>query len=109
MAVPTYKERSGVELTAEITDVNGAPALPGTVHWRLTCETTGTTLQDWTEVTPVLGTTVTAEIDVPGTLTAIQDRCNERELKAVLVVSDKDAANEYSEEFKFYVKRTNRA
>ena len=109
MALPTYKERSGVELTAELTDVNGAPALPNTVHWRFTCQTNDTTLQDWTAVTPTLGTSVTADIVVPGTLTGIQDRSNERELKSVLIVANKDADDEYSEEFEFYIKRTNRA
>ena len=104
MAVPTFHENSGVEFTAEPEDWQGGAALPTTLHWKLSCDTTSKVLQDWTSLTT--GTSVT--IEIPGSLNKIQDRSNQRETKVLLVVADKDTDREYSEEFPYYVKRTAR-
>lgn len=103
-------EKSGLEHRAHFSDTFGAPTIPATVHWRLDCQTTGTVLQDWTEVTPVTVsdetgiTDVYALIEIPGALNAIQSDSNPRELKTLLVVAAKDQPSEYSEVLSYYVR-----
>lgn len=114
MATPTIPQRSGIELNAEFQSIEGAAALPSTAHWRLTCETTGRVLQDWTTAalsTETSGgsvTRVSVTVEIPGTLTALCDASSQRELKVCTIVADKDTAREYSEDFPFYVKRGGR-
>lgn len=110
MAIPTYNERSGVEFTAAFEDVQGTPVIPATAHWRLSCETTGRVMQDWTAVTPnlVTGAVVQADIVVSGVLMTLCESQNQRELKSLLIVADKDGEREYSEEYQFYVRRVRR-
>lgn len=109
MAIPTYNERSGVEFTAVFEDEQGTPALPASVHWRLTCETTGRVMQDWTEAAAVNGgTSVTADIELSGPVLTLCESQNQRELKSLLIVADKDGEREYSEEYQFYVRKVRR-
>lgn len=112
MPIPSYNEGAGIEWTATFTDERYQPAVPGTVHWRLTCEHCDKVLKDWTQVAASLNAdgTVTAYIEVPGSVVTLCDRRNQREPKKLLVVSDKDTAREYSEDEdgRFFVKRTGR-
>ena len=114
MGVPTIPQRSGIELNAEFQNVEGAAALPTTAHWRLTCDASGRVLQDWTtasiatETTAGVVTRVSVTVEIPGSLTALSDPTNQRELKICTIVADKDADREYSEDFPFYVKRGGR-
>lgn len=103
-------ERSGIEVRAFFADAYDVPTVPSTVHWRLDCETTSKEIQGFVEVTP---TTITdasgisevyVSITVPGSLNAIQDNRNWRELKTVLIVANKDQDGEYSEPYQYYVK-----
>lgn len=105
-----FNEKSGVEFTAHFSDTLNTPTIPSTVHWRLDCETNGTVIRDWTEVTPTVVTDesgitdVTADIAVPGSLNAIQSSKNARELKTLLVVAAKDTDSEFSQTYQYYVK-----
>jgi hypothetical protein len=108
---PTYNEKAGVELKARFYEQDQrTPAVPNSIHYRIDCETTNQTLLDWTELSPstiadaVKLLEVYVEIDIPGSLNAIQKDRNSRELKKVLVVSNKDTASEYSEEYEYYVR-----
>jgi hypothetical protein len=107
---------TGLEAQAFFEDEGSKePVLPSTAHWRLYCETTQQALSDFTASTVtqvqdsfgnVSAHTIT--IDVPGTLNAIQNTRNATEVKALTVVADKDTAREYSEVFRYVVRR-NRA
>ena len=114
MATPTIPQRSGLELNAEFQSIEGAAALPSTAHWRLTCETSGRVLQDWTAATLSAETTagtvtrVSVTVEIPGSLTALCDPSSQRELKLCTIVADKDGPREYSEDFPFYVRRGGR-
>jgi hypothetical protein len=108
---PTYNEKAGVELKARFyAQDQRTPAVPSTIHYRLDCDSTNQTLVDWTELVPTLIADavrlleVYVEIDIPGSLNAIQKDRNSRELKKVLVVSNKDTASEFSEEYEYYVR-----
>lgn len=105
-----YNERSGVEFQAWFESTPGVPTVPTTVHWRLHCVTSDKALQDDTEVTPEIvsdGTGITGvkvTIDVPGSLNAIQNDRNSRELKQLLIIADKDTDREFSETREYYVR-----
>jgi hypothetical protein len=45
-----------------------------------------------------------AIIEVPGSLHAIQNPRNTRELKTLLIVADKDLSSEYSHAHQYYVR-----
>lgn len=104
-------ERSGLEFKAYFETEPDAPAIPTSVHWKLRCETNDQTLQDWTVASPVtvtengVITRVYAVIDVPGSLNAIIDRCNRREIKELQVVAGKDTDREFSETLRWYARR----
>ena len=104
-------ERSGLEFKAYFETVPDVPAIPTSVHWRLRCATSDQTLLDWTVAAPVTVTEngvitgVYAVIDVPGSLNAIIDRTNRREIKELQVVAGKDTDREYSEVLAWYVRR----
>ena len=105
-----YNEHSGVEVTAEFKSL-AAPVNPGTVHWRLNCETTKKLLQDWTEVIADVETSVggvvtssTARIAVDGSLNVIQSDKNKMEKKVMLVVAAKDLPGEYSQTYEYYIR-----
>ena len=104
MPIPTYNEKAGEEFTATFEDVDGAPSLPQTVHWRLVNDTHDSVVQDWTAVTA----SSVVSIDLPGSLMVRLDPSNARERFTLLVVADKDAANEYNEPYEFDVRRVGR-
>ncbi len=104
-----YNEKSGVEVTASFTDSTNEGTIPPTVHWNLVCKTTLKTLQEDTEVFPVAVVdesgvlTCTVEIEIPGSLNAIQRNANKRELKELLVIANKDLSGEFSQGYEYYV------
>ena len=114
MAIPTFPQKSGFEGSFAFESVTGEAALPTTAHWRITCDHTGQTIQDWTAatITPeTVGGTVTRvsiTVEVPGTVNLLCDASSARESHTLTVVADKDTAREYSEDFGFYVKRGGR-
>jgi hypothetical protein len=104
-----YNERTGLEKEVSFTDADNLPTLPGSVHWNLYCETTRTVLQGDTavSVTATVGadgvTRYTSRFDIPGSLNAIQNDRNRRELKKLLVIANKGEDEEFSEEMQYYV------
>jgi hypothetical protein len=108
-----YSELSGVPVEIAIEDDDG-PVVPATLHVRSHCETTCQDLGDWVELTPVQENDdfgnllrVTASYLVPGSVNAIRNRNNRRELKSLLVVANKDLDNEFAKEppYQYYVVR----
>jgi hypothetical protein len=105
-----HNEKSGIEVIADFSDATGTPTLPTTVHYRVDCETTKRPLLDWTPITVQSETTTAGEvryfveIDIPGSVNAIQSNRNRREVKTVLIVANKDLDSEYSQEYQYIVK-----
>ena len=114
MALPTFPQKSGIEGRFAFESVTGEAALPASAHWRLTCETTGRVLQDWTaaalatQSTGGVLTRVSVTVEVPGSVNTLCDASNQRETKTLTVVADKDTDREYSEDFSYYLKRGGR-
>ena len=103
-------EGDGYRWRAVFKDEEETPVVPNTVHWRLDCATTGQTVRDWTSVaaqftTDDFGVTTEAYavIDVPAGDNAIQSGCNSRELKRLLVATNKDTDNERKGQVSYYV------
>jgi hypothetical protein len=105
-----YNERSGVEFQAWFEATPGVPTVPSSVHWLLHCVTNDMALQEATAVSPeiisdetgITGVKVT--IDIPGSLNAIQNDANMREVKQLLVISGMGTDREYSEVHEYYVR-----
>jgi hypothetical protein len=103
-------ERSGREFECWFEATPGVPTAPTTVHWKLDCVTTRKSLSEFAELTPEILSDETGitgckvVIDVPGSLLAIQNDNNVREVKHLLVVADKDTDREYSKDVEFYVR-----
>ena len=114
MAIPTFPQKSGIEGNFAFESVTGEAALPGSAHWRLTCETTGRVLQDWTaasiatETSGGAVTRVSVTVEVPGSVNVLSDSSNSRETKTLTICADKDTDREYSEDFQYYLKRGGR-
>jgi hypothetical protein len=114
MAVPTFPQKSGFEGNFAFESVTGEAAMPTTAHWRITCDHTGQTVQDWTAGTLTTETSggavtrVSVTVEVPGTVNVLCDTGNARESHTLTVVADKDTDREYSEDFGYYVKRGGR-
>lgn len=105
-------ERSYARFTARFYD-DGVPLMPTTVHWRLDCETTGNAVQDWVAVTPAeevdeLGVVVAvkAVVEVGAALNVMQSDRNRRERKHLLIVANKDQANEFSQVYEYEILNT---
>lgn len=93
-------------------DESGEPVNPTTLEWRIRCETTGQTLQDYTATTVQaivneFGQVIQykAVIPIPAALNAIQDRCNRQEVKVVKICADRGLDSEWSTEVEYYVVR----
>jgi hypothetical protein len=111
----TYNEMEGAQFEASFED-EGDPSAPSTVHYKLACLTSETTLIDWTlanvlSETDDLGniTRYYVTINIPGSANAIQKTQNKRELKQLIVAANKDAANEFNLVTQYYVLNTQRA
>lgn len=88
MPVPTLNEGSRCYVKAKFFDKDGNPQIPSSLSWRLDCETTGTTVQDWTTVTP----NSVVEISVDATLNTIISNRNPVERKVVTFLANADPA-----------------
>src|SRR4051812_14040891 len=104
---------NGREFEAWFETVSGEPTVPPTVHWRLRCMTTGTLLQDLTEVpieiisdgTGITGVKATIEID--GALNEMQNTRNPREVRQLEIIAAYGTPHQYSEEpLQYYVFNT---
>jgi hypothetical protein len=107
----TINEKTGLTLAVRFYYEDDNHVTPDTVHWNLHCETSDTDVQDWTSVATTaevddLGATVAvrADITISGTLNAIQNDRNLTETKRVLIVANKDAADEFSQEYTYRVR-----
>jgi hypothetical protein len=111
----TYNELEGAQFEASFED-EGEPTAPATVHYKLACLTTETTLIDWT-LANVLSETddfgnITryyVTINIPGSANAIQKSANKREQKQLIIVANKDEDNEFNLATQYYVLNTQRA
>lgn len=112
MAIPTYNQKSGFEVTIEWESDDGQPSPPNTTHWRLTCG--DRVIQDWTAgtvLTDVADGAVSRAytmIDVPGPLNALVDSTAQREFHTLTYAADKDTDREWSDDWDFYVKKGGR-
>ena len=107
-------ELTAITLTVNLLEADRTAAVPSTLHWRLECLETDTTLQDWTEATI---TTTTdddgniaeseASIDVAATLHAMQTASKKVEKKALCIAADKGLTTEYNDELVYEVERLN--
>jgi hypothetical protein len=80
-------EGTKITVTAKFKSAANALTTPVNPRYRLTCETTGRVVTDWTALTPA------SSIAIPIT-TAIVSRANEVERKTLEVTSD-DSADSY--------------
>ena len=108
----TINELSSFDYPVRFYDEEDQPFSPTTVHWRVYCETTDTVVQDWTAATSVAETdevgNVTAyraDITVTGPMNALQKPNNAKELRHLLVVSNKDEDDELSQDFPYTVRK----
>ena len=103
-------ENDGQEFVSEFFDSGGNPTAPSTVEWSFRCLTTDTLLQDWTAlplqtVVESSGRTVYfVSGTISGTLNAIQQDRNARELKQLQVISNRGEEGQYSDVFQYYVR-----
>lgn len=86
MPVPTLNEGSRCFVKAKFFDKSGNPQIPTSLAWRLDCETTGNTIQDWTSVTP----NSVVEVTVDATLNTIINNRNPVERKVVTFLANAD-------------------
>ena len=114
MALPTITQRSGLEGNFAFESVEGAPALPTTAHWRVTCAQSGRVLQDSTAATITTETSggavskVSVTVEIPGSVNVLCDGSSQRETHVLTIIADADTDREYAEDFEFYVKRGGR-
>jgi hypothetical protein len=92
-------------------DPGNAIVSPGSVSWRLECETTGKVLQDWTAATMVADYSdggqlidAYAPLDLDGTLNMMQTQ-RPSEVKRLLVAADRGGPRQASAEFRYTVKK----
>jgi hypothetical protein len=109
-----FDERTGIEPRITFADRDNRPALPTSAHWRLDCETTGTALQEWVDITDLLVARqargedgplahVYADIEIAASLNRIIHDRNRRELKKLYVVANKDTDRAFSVTVKYWI------
>lgn len=103
-------ERNAGRWRAVFKDDDESPLVPNTVHWRLDCSTTNQVVRDWTAVAPQYTfddygqvTVSYAIINIPSAANAILDSCNPRELKRLIVCTNKDTDGERKDVVSYYV------
>jgi hypothetical protein len=96
----TVTERSRLPLTFKLFDGDTLPATPATLRYRIDCETTGKTLQDWTTLTPAS----VVSLVVPSSINAIQSRANPYELKTFTVEANTGTDNAFNDAYSWRVK-----
>lgn len=91
IAKTRWQEGTGFTATAYFRNrADSSADTPASIKYRIDCLTTGRAIKDWTTVTP--GTSV--EIAVTGSENAIQDDCNDYEVKQLTVQSDAGASDQ---------------
>jgi hypothetical protein len=106
-----FDERVGIEPRITFADRDNRPALPTSAHWRLDCETTGTALQEWVDITDLLVAEagvvglkhVYADIEIAASLNRIVSNRNRRELKKLYVVANKDLDRAFSVTVQYWI------
>lgn len=96
-------ERTRFSLLVTFLDYRQTRSPPATARWRAYCETTGTNLTEWADLT-VSSATAEVEIEVPAEVTQIQNDRNRREIKVIAVESDYGTAQQVSTEYKIAAK-----
>lgn len=86
MPVPTLNEGSRCFIRAKFFDKNQVPQIPSSLMYRVDCETTGTTILDWTTVTPAQS----LEVQIDATLNNIINQRNDIERKVVTFKANAD-------------------
>jgi hypothetical protein len=106
-----YNELAGVEFTADILDEFHQPTLPTTVHYVLTCDETDKTLIAATQVAVQEDTLADGlpryyvSIEIPGSAHAMQRPRTLKEQKTLLVISNMNLPDEFSEAYPYYIRR----
>jgi len=86
-------ERSFLPVTAVFEDDRNVPKVPDTVHWKLVCVTTDTTIVDWTPLTPA----ASVEFEVGSTMNRIIDDGNSDEIKELTVEANQGTERAWNE------------
>jgi len=84
--IPTLNEGSRCFVKAKFFDKNGAAQIPSSLQYRVDCETTGTLLLDWTNLTPA----AVVEVQIGATLNSIINSRNPVERKVVTFRANAD-------------------
>lgn len=93
-------EGSRLPVTARFRDrATAADVTPTNVYYRINCLTTGVVILDWTSVTP--GTEVI--IAITPTQNTLQNQCNVRERKQLIVAADYGLSTQYTEPVEYTV------
>lgn len=93
-------ERSLLRIRARLLDPDDVPTVPNTLRYRLDCQTTGTTLIDWTDVSPVS----LLEVTVPADTNRIINTRNKVERKVFTVDANTGTADAFTCEELYEVK-----
>ncbi len=93
------QERAAIRLTTYHRDASDAAATPSTLHYRIDCLSTGTTVLDWTSETPSTSNT----LSIKSSENRIIDDSNRRELKQVTVALDKGTIDETRDTVSYHV------
>lgn len=87
-----WNENSAFTATVAFrTLATGAADVPDSVKYKIRCETTGTTVKDWTTVSPAASVSISITADD----NAIQAAANRRETKTLLIKSDVGLSNQH--------------
>lgn len=95
-------ERTRFSLLVTFLDYRQTRSPPTTARWRAYCQTTGTNLTDWADIT--VPSTAEVEIEISAVISAIQDDSNRRETKVIAVEADYGTPTQVSQEYPFAVK-----
>jgi hypothetical protein len=95
-----FKEGSAFSLPVYLRNrAAAAAATPTTIHWRLDCVSTQTTVVDWTSVAAASSFT----LSITGAHNAIQGEGNAIEVKQVTVKTDDGLSTQYVETVRYRV------
>lgn len=94
-------EASALDVTTKFRDENNALTIPMTVRVKLTCETTGQTILDWTAITAA--TTVT--VSITPTQNRILNRTNAVERKTLSIEADSGLSTAIADAYTYEVAR----
>ena len=93
-------ESSAITATLEFSDSSGALTIPGTLRYRIDCDTTGTALVAWSTLSPASS----VDVAIVSATNDIQTDANAYEIKAMTVEADYAAATKFTQVYKWRVK-----